>query len=144
MAIKISRATTNLLILHWPKISSHTQQPAKILMFLPAARYHTIYYHHDPTRSQQRSWDCCKLPNLQWSTTIVTKAAASKDPDLLSAANSPLSHDNRKLTSIPTDRAIDQPINSQTRPTNQIEQTNQTDQTGQSTNIQIIQVRPAD
>ena len=63
------------------KNSSHTQQPAKTLMFLPAARYHAIYYHHDPTSSQQRSWDRCKLPNLPWSSTIVTKSAASKDPD---------------------------------------------------------------
>ena len=63
---------------------------------------------------------------------------------LLSAVKSPMSHDNRKLTNIPTDRAIDPPNNSKTRPTNQTSQIDQTNyQTGQSTNIQIIQVRPA-
>ena len=150
----------------WPRRPRDNQRPSKFLVLLPISWFSIGQKNRPTPSSQPKSWCSCQPPDTIRFTTIMTQPGANKDPEtaascqifndllrswpkqqpanalmLLSAANSPLSHDNRKLTSIPTDRAIDQPINSQTRPTNQIEQTNQT---GQSTNIQIIQVRPAD
>ena len=133
------------------------------LVLLPLSWFSIGQKNRPTPSSQPKSWCSCQPPDTIWFTTIMTQPAANKDPEtaascqifhdllrswpnqqpaktlmLLSAAKSPMSHDNRKLTNMPTDRAIVQPVNSQTRPinqTNQIDQTNETDQTGQSTNI---------
>ena len=103
----------------WPRRPRDNQRPSKFLVLLPISWFSIGQKNRPTPSSQPKSWCSCQPPDTIWFTTIMTQPAANKDPEtaascqifhdllrswpnqqpaktlmLLSAANSPMSHDN--------------------------------------------------